>query len=258
MAQGRGFGGHRDGKRTVMEAVSKTIGRQDDLYALTQVTGAAFRRFGQVVADTAVSSSPSAQSYSLAQGRLATQAASAAAADVLTQLYAIRDKIGIADGLSVPSQRTDATRSSLQTDITLALGGIDKTVAQATVSGVNLVSQPVAAVRIQTTSLGGVATVTSQPLDSASLGLSGLSVIDQSSTETARAAVERAIQQVSIRYDALSNAVQGLAYDDGTTSTLVRSLTGLGSSTSSTGYSSSAASSSSATLSRGSLVNIRA
>lgn len=242
-----------------MEAVSKTIGRQDDVYALTQVTGAAFRRFGQVVADSAVPTTASSRTYSLAEGRLATQAASAAASDVLGQLYAIRDKIGIADGLGIPSQRTDATRTSLQTDITLALGGIDKTVAQATVSGVNLVSQPVSAVRIQTTSLGGVSTVTSQPLDSASLGLSGLSVIDQSSTEAARAAIDHAIQQVSIRYDALSSAVQGLGYDDGITSTLVRSLTGLGNAGSSASYSSQAtASASSATLSRGSLVNIRA
>ncbi|MGE4278620.1 MAG: hypothetical protein AB7G62_03470 [Magnetospirillum sp.] len=243
-----------------MEAVSRTIGRQDDIYALTKVTGAAFRRFGQVVADSAVPTSSSSRTYSLAEGRLATQAASTAASDVLSQLYAIRDKIGIADGLGIPSQRSDATRTSLQTDITLALGGIDKTVAQATVSGVNLVSQPVSAVRIQTTSLGGVSTVTSQPLDSASLGLSGLSVIDQSSTEAARSAIDRAIQQVSIRYDALSNAVQGLGYDDGITSTLVRSLSGLGgTSSSSSSYSSQATgTSSSATLSRGSLVNIRA
>jgi len=242
-----------------MEAVSNTIGRQDDLYALTQVTGAAFRRFGQVVANSAVASSSSPRTYSLAEGRLATQAASDAAGDVLTQLYAIRDKIGIADGLGVPSLRTDATRTSLQTDVTLALSGIDKTVARASVSGVNLVSQPVSAIRIQTTSLGGVTTVTSQPLDSASLGLSGLSVIDQNSTEAAKSAIERAIQQVSIRYDALSTAVQGLGYDDGLTSTLVRSLTGLGSSPPSSSYSSSAtSSSSSATLSRGSLVNIRA
>lgn len=242
-----------------MEAVSKTIGRQDDLYALTQVTGAAFRRFGQIVADSSVASAASARTYSLGEGRLATQAASLAANDILNQLYVIRDKIGIADGLGVPSERSDANRTSLQTDITLALGGIDKTVAQATVAGVNLVSQPVSAVRIQTTNLGGVTTVTSQPLDSASLGLSGLSVIDQSSTEAARSAVERAIQQVSIRYDALSTSVRGLSYDDGITSALVRSLTGLGASGASSGYSSSAASAvSSASLSRGSLVNIRA
>lgn len=240
-----------------MEAVSKSIGRLDDLYALTQVTGAAFRRFGHVVADVQTQVASSTRTYSLAEGRAATQAAVDASAQVLDQLYALRDKVAIADGLSVPSQRTDASRYSLQTEITTLLGSIDKTVAQAGAAGINLLSQPATAVRIQTTDLGGVTTVTSQPLDSRSLGLDGLSVADQTATESARLAVERAIQQVSIRYDTLSTAVQGLSYDDGISAGLVRALSGLGGGAASSSYASSASSSASSGLGRGSLVNLR-
>ncbi|CDK97349.1 conserved protein of unknown function [Magnetospirillum gryphiswaldense MSR-1 v2] len=243
-----------------MEAVSRSVGRLDDLYALTQVTGAPFRRFGQVVSNLDAQTSTSQRTYTLAEGRLASQAAVDAAADVLDSLYVIRDKLGIADGLSVPSQRGDASRFSVQTDITTLLGGIDQRVARASVSGLNLVSQPSTAIRIQTTDLGGVSTVTSQPLDSRSLGLSGLSVIDQSATEAARIAVDRAIRQVSTRYEALSNAVQGLRYDDGINSGLVGALSSFGRGDGATSYSASATatSSSSAALRRGSLVNLRA
>lgn len=240
-----------------MEAVSKSIGRLDDLYALTQVTGAAFRRFGHVVADVQTQVASSTRTYSLAEGRAATQAAVDASAQVLDRLYALRDKVAIADGLSVPSQRTDASRYSLQTEITTLLGSIDKTVAQAGAAGINLLSQPATAVRIQTTDLGGVTTVTSQPLDSRSLGLDGLSVADQTATESARLAVERAIQQVSIRYDTLSTAAQGLSYDDGISAGLVRALSGLGGGAASSSYASSATASASSGLGRGSLVNLR-
>lgn len=241
-----------------MEAVSRSVGRLDDLYALTQVTGAPFRRFGQVVANLDAQVSTSQRTYTLAEGRLASQAAVAAAGDVLDSLYAIRDKLGIADGLSVPSQRGDASRFSVQTDITTLVGAIDKRVAQAAVSGLNLVSQPSTAIRIQTTDLGGVTTVTSQPLDSRSLGLAGLSVTDQSATEAARIVVDRAIRQVSTRYEALSNAVQGLSYDDGINAGLVGALSSFGRADGATSYTSAASSSSLAALRRGSLVNLRA
>lgn len=236
-----------------MEAVSKSIGRLDDLYALTQVTGGAFRRLGQVVSGVEVQPGLGPRTYSLSEGRLATQAAVGAAADVLDSLYAIRDKIAIADGLAVPSQRTDASRYSLQTDIATLTGAIDKAVARAGVGGLNLAAPADTSVRIQTTSLGGAVTVASQPLDSRSLGVAGLSVADQGATEAARRAVEQAIEQVSIRYDALAGAAQALRYDDGFSPTLAQALSGLAAPSPATGgYGGSAA------PGRGALVNLRA
>lgn len=230
-----------------MEAVSRTIGRLDDLYSATQVSGAAFRSLGRVVGGTEAATASSSRTYTLGEGRLAAQAAVDAAGTVLESLYAIRDKLGIADGMGVPSQRGDATRFSVQVELDSLVSDIDQAVARAGIGGINLVSDPSTAIRIQTSSLGGIATITSQPLDSRSLGIANLSSLDQSATEAAKAAVETAIRQVSARYETLSSAAQGLSYDNGITEGLVQALSGL----------SNYAGGSSSTLPRGSLVNIR-
>ncbi|MBR9972877.1 hypothetical protein [Magnetospirillum sulfuroxidans] len=229
-----------------MEAVSRSVGRLDDLYAVTQVTGAAFRRFGQVANSAAGQTGSSSRNFTLAEGRLAAQAAVSGAGTILDSLYALRGKLDVADGLSIPSQRTDATRFSVQSDIGRLIAGIDQTVAQSAVGGLNLISDPSSTVRIQTSTLGGVVTIATQPLDSESLGLSGLSVADQTATEAAKVAVDAAIQQVSARYDVLATAAQGLSYNKGISEGLVQALSSL----SQSGGKSSA-------LARGSLVNLR-
>lgn len=229
-----------------MEAVSRSVGRLDDLYSVTQVTGAAFRRFGQVAGSAAGQAAFSSRTYTLAEGRQAAQAAVGAAGAVLESLYAIRSKLDVADGLSIPSQRTDGTRFSVQSDISSLIAGIDQAVTRSAIGGLNLLSAPSSTIRIQTSALGGVTTIATQPLDSKNLGLSDLSVADQTSTEAAKAVVETAIRQVSIRYDTLASAAQGLNYNNGITEGLVRALSGL---SQSGGKASS--------LPRGSLVNLR-
>lgn len=245
-----------------MESVFKSIGGLDDVYALTQVTGASFRRYTQSVGGTATEADSSSRAYNLSEGRAAAQVALGTAGSVLDSLYTLRDKLDIADGLSIPSQRTDATRYSLQNDINTLVAGIDKSVAQSSVAGINLVSTPSTSIRVQTTDLGGVTSIVGQPLDSASLGISSLSVADQVSTDASRASLDAAIRDASIRYDALNTAVQALSYNSRITTGLagaLSSLSGTSSSASAYGYSSSAsATSASSATQRGSLVNLYA
>lgn len=230
-----------------LQAVSSSVGGLDDVYAVSRVAGSAFRRLGQVVAATAGPVTSDRQTYALEQGRLAARAAVDTAQTVMDTLYTLRDKLSAADGLSTPSQRPDLSRASLQAEIHSLVAGMDRQVAGSGVSGLNLLAEPGTTVQIRTSDLGGVASLVTQPLDSSSLGIAGLDVSSQDSTESSRISLEIAITQASVRYDTLSSAAQSLNYDSGLSPGLVEALRSLAGSDGS-----------SRTLVRGSLVDMRA
>lgn len=229
-----------------MEPVFKSIGGMDDVYRVTQVSGAPLRRLGRQVADASAPTQVSTRDFTLDEGRQAARTAVANAATILATLDSIRSKVEIADGLATPSVRGDASRFSLQSDIDALVASIDLTVARSAAGGINLLARPETAFRVQTSPYGGTAPVFSQAFDSVGLGIDALDVRTQAATESSKVRINAAVREAATRYEALNQAVQGLAYDGAFSDTLVRALQAVGGGVSSPG------------LARGSLVDLSA
>ena len=204
------------------------------------------RPAGEVPAAFALERTGGGITLDTADARSAIETSLLAGSSILNALRTLADAFLLAtsSGLVGPSTNLTLDGTRISGVVITAQGqrlarAIDSLVANAAVSGANLIKSNAGRVTIQTTQFGGRITVSPQPLDSAGLGIQGLSAVTPDEARVSLARIIDAISRAGQRVTNLEVLRDSLAPGGALTNELSRLLN-----TSSPGF-----------LPRGSLVN---
>lgn len=115
-------------------------------------------------------------------------------------------------GLSLGGTRV--SRLNLDVDTNRALALIDRLVGNSELSNANFISSTSPNIRIGTTRFGGTLDVAPQPLDSAGLNLTGISLLTRAAADDAAARLETAINTATRRVQGLEALQRAITNGD--------------------------------------------
>ncbi len=95
--------------------------------------------------------------------------------------------------------RNPFSREGRQGEVVQLLLQIDRLIAANETGGINLLSGDGSSIAFLTSAFGGTFEVTTKPLDTAALNLTGISVVSDSDNAAAQARIDRAIEVATIR-----------------------------------------------------------